>query len=204
MARWAAKTSMAALGAMLALACHNDAAGPGSLLYAVMLNTDGTTFPCPATPGVDCVGFVGKGAVQGAFRLNNQTIQSEIDATDPHSQAYLFSLDVTDTYEYVCTWTTGTNNPTTHTVTHSTTTDISGDVDADPRAGPTQWNGFNLLGFQSAVESGDPIPALGDPCPGTAGTGATVTSVTLQSTAGGLFVTRTYTDPDQMAQLHWP
>jgi hypothetical protein len=28
--------------------------------------------------------------------------------------------------------------------------------------------------------------------------------VTLQSTAGGLFVTRTYTDPDQMAQLHWP
>lgn len=195
-----------ALGAALTVACHGDANDPGSLMFMVVLNADGTTFPCPATPGLECIGFVGKGAVQGAFQLNNPVIQNDIDVADTPGQAFLFSLDVTSTYEYVCTWTTGPpQNPTVHTVTRTRSTGIVAAINAEPRAGPTQWTGFNLLSFGDAQESGDEVPAVGDPCPGNAGTGAIVTSVTLTSSdGGGLFVNRTFPDPDEVAQLEWP
>jgi hypothetical protein len=91
---------------------------------------------------------------------------------------------------------------TTHTATHTTTTGIVEDFNADPSPGPAAWTGFNLLSFGSAIETGDVIPAVNDPCPGVAD--ATVASVTLQSTANALFVTRTAPDPDQVAQLRWP
>ena len=197
---------MLTLGSALAVACYGDASAPDALSFMVVLNADGTTFPCPATPGLECVGFVGKGAVQGIFQLNNPVIQSDIDLASAPDQAFLFSLDVTSTYEYVCTWTTGPpQNPTVHTVTRTRSTGIVGDINAEPRPGPTQWTGFNLLSFGDVQESGGEIPAVGDACPGNEGTGAVVTSVTLQSSdGGGLFVVRTFPDPDEVAQLEWP
>ena len=174
--------------------------------FMVVLYTDGTTFPCPATPGQTCIGFVGKGDVQSAFQMNNLLIQDEIESFAPnYGDAFLFALDATDTYEFVCEWYTGpTQNRTRHEVAHRRHTGITAVIDGEPRSGPTQFTGFNLLAFEDLVESGDPVPVVGGSCPGSDGTGAVIISVQLLSDGGdgGLSVTRTSTG--EVAQLDWP
>jgi hypothetical protein len=197
----------------LLLACAGLVPGCGSdrgsldisgATFMVVLHTDGTTFPCPATPGETCIGFVGKGDVQSAFQLNNLVIQDEIESFAPnYGDAFVFSLDATDTYAFVCEWFTGPQNQTRHEVTHQRHTGITAAIDGEPRSGPTQFTGFNLLAFEELEESGT-IPVVGGDCPGTPGTDAVIISVQLLSDGGdgGLFVTRTSTG--DVAQLDWP
>jgi len=192
----------------LAVGCSSDR---GSLdisgaTFMVVLYTDGTTFPCPATPGETCIGFVGKGDVQSAFQLNNLVIQDEIESFAPnYGDAFLFALDAADTYEFVCEWYTGpTQNRMRHEVTHRRHTGITAVIDGEPRSGPTQFTGFNLLALHEPEESGDAVPVVGGSCPGSQGTDGVIISVQLLSDGGdgGLFVTRTTTG--EVARLDWP
>jgi hypothetical protein len=127
-------------------------------------------------------GFVGKGDVQLAFGWNNAQVQV-------NAAGVTFTYGQIATYDAVCTWTTGegTRGEQIHNVTHTRTTGINTAVTYDART-HKQIDGFNLTGFGSIGEGGDPVPVVGGACPGNPGTGGVWTSVTLTGSTGGLFV----------------
>lgn len=129
-------------------------------------------------------GFVGKGDVQLAFGWNNKGLQD-------NATAVTFTYDNTESYQYTCQWFTGPNN-TEHTVSHTTATGINAALDGDPRKtkGQQQFTGFILSGWVgNPNESGDPVPVVGDPCPGNQGNDSQIIAVTpLGSSGGGLYV----------------
>jgi hypothetical protein len=140
-----------------------------------------------ATTGV---GFVGKGDVQLALGWNNAQLQN-------NASGLSFTYVQARSYSIECEWTTVTGGKTAKVIEHAVTHTFGADVNAAIAFAPrTQKqggiNGFNLNGFENAVVSGDPLPALGDraTCPGEQGTGAvgTVIAVSVGSTSGGLYV----------------
>jgi hypothetical protein len=173
--------------------------GLGLALAALVLLAGNTLAAVTFDPETG-YGFVGKGDVQLAFGLNNPQIQAILLA---NPQAFTFTYITTDTYEAVCTWITGegTRGEQTHNVTHTTSTGLLAAINGSPRSGPTQFTGFNLNGFAGApVESGDPVPVLGGPCPGNEGTEGTWTSVTQTGSSEALYVTYNGTT----VALNWP
>lgn len=131
-------------------------------------------------------GFVGKGDVQLAYGWNNAQLQNKAGDVGFYAQS---SAD----YDAVCVWTTGTGTRGQHThhVTHTTTSNLKDSIAYDARV-KTQITGFNLRGFVlgSTVESGDPIPVLGGPCPGNEGTDGVWESVDgPMNVTNSLFVT---------------
>jgi hypothetical protein len=114
-------------------------------------------------------GFVGKGDVQLAFGWNNKTLQES-------AASVTFSLSTSESVDYVCEWTTGNKNPTTHRQTKNSTSTVTSAVNGDPRQGSKQFTGFNLTGFGAVTADGE-LPAVGDFCPSEQGAGKTVVSV---------------------------
>lgn len=128
-------------------------------------------------------GFVGKGDVQLAFGWNNAQLQA-------NASALVFSYSKTESFEAVCTWTTGegTRGEKTHNVSHTTTTDVNSTVAHDARKNSqNQITGFNLTGFGAPSAAGE-IPEVGGACPGNQGHGGTWSSVTSTGSTGGLYV----------------
>ena len=127
-------------------------------------------------------GFVGKGDVQLAFGWNNAGLQR-------NASGVTFSYSATDTYEAVCTWTTGegTRGEQTHNVGHDKTTSVNSAIAYDARI-RNQITGFILTGLGATTTTGGSVPEVGGPCPGNQGTEGVWTSVVLVSSAGGLFV----------------
>jgi hypothetical protein len=162
---------------------------PSTSNRTITLYLDGTTFACAATPGLTCIGFVGKGDVQIPFGLNNQTSQADIQSLG--AGAYVFFTEQTSTYEAVCEWVTGegTRGEKTHTIEIPSHTAVTSAIASDARK-TGQFTGFNLFGLGETTTQGE-VPVVGGVCPG-AGTDGTWISVTLvSSTLPQLFVTRT-------------
>lgn len=116
-------------------------------------------------------GFVGKGDVQIPFSLNNQTMQTKAQST-------FFHQENKETYTFTCMWLTGNiQNIKQHFRDKKLRTDVAKMLASDPRK-TGQWTGWNLNGFESiSVALGDPIPMVGDACPGEEGNGARVSAV---------------------------
>ena len=134
-------------------------------------------------------GFVGKGDVQLAFGWNNAKLQAQAgNVSFNYTQ-----VDATD-YEVVCEFDTGTRHVVHHVqTTHKSLSDaLSYDVTKANRQNPQgDVTGFNLTGATNVQQtaSGDPIPSVGDGCPGNSGLGAiTGVTVTSSSSTGGLYV----------------
>lgn len=125
-------------------------------------------------------GFVGKGEVQTPFGWNNAKLQA-------NASGVTFTYDTTDSYDAVCTFTTGegTRGERVHNVTHSTSTSVASAVAFDPRV-KTQVTGFTLKGFGTQVVTGE-VPAVDGPCPGNQGTDGVWTSVVKTGSTGGLY-----------------
>lgn len=138
-------------------------------------------------------GFVGKGDVQLAFGWNNAKLQAQAGNV---SFSYV-QVEAAD-YEVVCEFDTPGNKHSTHHVqtTHKSLNDsLSFDVTKANRQNPRgDVTGFNLTGATNVQQtaSGDPIPSVGDGCPGNSGLGAiTGVTVTSSSSTGGLYVSDT-------------
>jgi hypothetical protein len=127
-------------------------------------------------------GFVGKGDVQLAFNWNNAALQKNASGVS-------FNYSSTDSYEAVCTFTTGdgTRGERIHNVDHKKTTSISSTVTYDTRV-RNQITGFNLTGLGTTTTTGGELPIVGGACPGNQGTDGTWSSVALTGSTGGLFV----------------
>jgi hypothetical protein len=128
-------------------------------------------------------GFVGKGDVQLALGWNNAMLQSNASGVS-------FTYEASEDFDITCEWDTGVKNIVHHVNHRQRSTTLNAAVLVDLRKNRQQdVTGFNLTGFGSTVESGDPIPSVGDGCPGFQGNGAVVTAVqTLGATVGGLYV----------------
>jgi hypothetical protein len=130
----------------------------------------------------DGTGFVGKGDVQAAFGWNNHDLQENADDV-------WFSVNLTNTYTYVCFWLTGpAHNRREHRVTRTVEVGVSGDIVHTVRRNPQDGaTGFVLNGYSEdlEVETGGALPHVGDPCPGNPGTGAVVESAGYAGGAGG-------------------
>jgi hypothetical protein len=126
------------------------------LLVAVALAT--VTFD-PATG----IGFVGKGDIQIAYGWNNAQLQA-------NAAGLSFTWVGTATYDATCEFTNLQGNPkesVTHTAIHTTTTAVNDTIAYESRKNSQgAITGFNLTGFGTVSESGDPIPSVGDYCPG--------------------------------------
>jgi hypothetical protein len=123
-------------------------------------------------------GFVGKGDVQMPAGLNNRQMQTV-------HESVTFTYDATSSVTYTCEWITGpAHNRSTHQVTRTKTSGISATVASDSRK-TGQWTGWNLNGMDGESVTGEPVPQLGDACPGNPGNGAVVVSVEDEVSAGG-------------------
>lgn len=122
-------------------------------------------------------GFVGKGDVQLAFGWNNKQLQDNASFVS-------FSTEQTTQYAVTCEWETETGGKNSkiidHAVTIKKTRNVQGAVNADPRAGKSQFTGFNLHGYGPVTEAGGVVPQVGESCP-MAHASAEVTAVTATS-----------------------
>jgi hypothetical protein len=128
-------------------------------------------------------GFVGKGDVQTAFGWNNSQLQA-------NASTVTFSYNATDTYDAVCTFTTGegTRGERTHNIDHTKSTVVNSTVASQLRKNnQLDITGFNLTGKGATTTQGT-VPVVGEACPGNLGTDGTWTSVTPTGSTGGLFV----------------
>lgn len=127
-------------------------------------------------------GFVGKGDVQTAFGWNNPALQSK-------AKDLSFTYSTTDTYEAVCSWTTGegTRGEKTHNVDHKKKTALSSTVAYDARV-KNQITGFILSGSGATTTTGGEVPLIDGPCMGNPGHDGTWTSVDLTGSTGGLYL----------------
>jgi hypothetical protein len=124
-------------------------------------------------------GFIGKGDVQSAFGFNNGKMQ---DA----APNVVFNYSDTQSADVTCEWTTGPDrNPTTHTVTHTRNSSLSATWFGNARQSPNQTTGWNVNGVL-LNGSGQPIPNVGDPCPGNNGNGSVVTAVVDLGSTGAI------------------
>jgi opacity protein-like surface antigen len=134
-------------------------------------------------------GFVGKGDVQYTFGgLNNTQIQGL-------AQSVKFTSQTSESYNAVCTWTTGegTRGEKTHDVSHKSSTEVLSSIATEARQvkGQKQITGFNLNGYGAKSEDGI-VPVVGAPCPGNEGHEGVWTSVEqTDSTGPSLFVSAT-------------
>ena len=116
-------------------------------------------------------GFVGKGDVQVPWGWNNATLQAQAgNVTFSYSQ-----IDSAD-YDVTCEWDTGTRRVVHHvqTTSHDIGSTVAYDVNKANRTNNKgAVTGFNLTGQLNFVttDSGDPIPTVGDSCPGNSGLG---------------------------------
>jgi hypothetical protein len=127
-------------------------------------------------------GFVGKGDVQLAFGWNNAALQK-------NAAGVTFVYNAVDTYEAICTWTTGegTRGEKTHNGERKRTSGVNSSIAYDARV-RNQITGFNLTGFRETSTIGQDAPVVGDPCPGNQGHEGVWTSVEQTGSTGGLFV----------------
>lgn len=127
---------------------------------------------------VSGTGFVGKGDVQLAFGWNNKQLQD-------NATFVTFSTEQSTQYSITCEWETVTGGKNSkiieHVVTIKKNRNVQGAVNADPRAGRSQFTGFNLFGYGAVTETGGVAPKVGDACP-MANESAEVTEVTANST----------------------
>ena len=146
-----------------------------AVLFAVAVTAYALTTFNPATG----TGFVGKGDLQTPWGWNDATLQSNADGV---SFAFTSSAD----YAVTCEWDTGTVHIVHHVQTHSVDSAVAYDVKKANRLNPLgKVTGFNLEGFGALLsEGGDPIPAVGDGCPGNSGLGAVTAVVPLGSGSG--------------------
>lgn len=134
-------------------------------------------------------GFVGKGDVQTAFGWNNATAQAQANNVS-FSMSQVTSTD----YAVTCEWDTGTIHLVHHvqTTQHSVSDTLAYDVTKANRSNPQgSLTGYNLtgLGTGTTTPSGDPIPAVGEDCPGNSGLGPiTDVEIASSSSVGGLYV----------------
>jgi hypothetical protein len=131
-------------------------------------------------------GFVGKGDVQLAFGWNNQALQA-------NAAGVTFSYNATDSYEAVCSFTTGegTRGEQTHNIDHNRSVTVTSSIAYEARkqtGGLGQITGFNLTGLGATTESGGEVPVVGGACMGNEGHDGLWSSVNLVSSTGGLFV----------------
>jgi hypothetical protein len=126
-------------------------------------------------------GFVGKGDVQLAFNWNNAGLQKNASGVS-------FNYSSTDSYEAVCTFTTGegTRGERIHNIEHKKSTGVSSTITYDARV-RNQITGFNLTGLGTTTTTGGEVPVVGAACPGNPGTDGTWSSVALTGSTGGLF-----------------
>jgi hypothetical protein len=132
-------------------------------------------------------GFVGKGDVQIPFGWNNAQLQR-------NAAGVTFTYNTTDTYEAVCTFTTGegTRGERIHNLNHNTSSAVLSSVAFEARKnsngaqGPI--TGFFLTGLGAVTSSGDAVPVVGGPCMGNEGHGGLWSSVTATGSSGGLYV----------------
>lgn len=117
-------------------------------------------------------GFVGKGDVQTPWSWNNNTLQNHAGSVSFNYQ------EINDTAYYVtCEWDTGTIHVVHHTQTtnHALSDTVAYDVSSATRNNPRgNVTGFNLngpIGDPVVTDGGDPIPVVGDTCPGNSGLG---------------------------------
>jgi hypothetical protein len=130
------------------------------------------------TPLENGKGFVGKGELQTPWGWNNQALQSK-------AKDVSFTVESESRYEYDCEWTTGTKNVKVHQITHKRSASVVDSVAYDARV-KNQITGFNLVGISLTMETGDPVPSIGDTCLGD-GANGTVTEVReLQGSAANL------------------
>jgi hypothetical protein len=122
-------------------------------------------------------GFVGKGDVQLAFSWNNADLQS-------NAKSVAFSYEVTDTYEAVCTFSTGKK---VHHIDHKVKSVVASTVAYDLR-GKNQITGFTLTGL-TGTTSDDEAPVVTGPCMGNEGHEGTWTAVEKTGSVGGLSAT---------------
>jgi hypothetical protein len=152
------------------------AAGAAAVLAVAGPATAAVTFDSATGKG-----FVGKGDVQLAFSWNNAQLQK-------NASGVTFSYNATDSYEAVCTFTTGegTKGEKTHNVDHKRSTVVASTIAYDPRV-RNQITGFNLNGFGVTTSTGA-VPVVDGPCMGNEGHDGTWSSVTLVGSSGGLYV----------------
>ena len=147
-------------------------------LVAVMVASTAAMAAVTYDPGTG-TGFVGKGDVQLAFGWNNKQLQT-------NASGVTFTYNTIDTYEAVCTWTTGegTRGEKTHNISHEQSTAVSSAIAYDTRV-KNQITGFNLTGLGATTSTGE-VPVVGGACQG-GGLDATWTSVTQTGSSGGLY-----------------
>ncbi len=106
-------------------------------------------------------GFVGKGDVQETCGWNNQQLQM-------HASGVKFTADHSETYEYICEWTTGNEkNRKVHQQHKRTSYHITSNIAFEAR-NKKQISGFNLTGYgESVVTGSSELPNVGDRCPET-------------------------------------
>jgi hypothetical protein len=128
-------------------------------------------------------GFVGKGDAQLAFGWNNKQAQTE-------ARNVSFSFKSQQKYDITCEWDTVTGGKNSKVIEHAVeihkTTNVNSSILSDPRK-TGQYTGYNLNGFGSTVETGGPIPAVGDSCQQAHAT-AVVTDVFSAGATGGLIM----------------
>ena len=122
-------------------------------------------------------GFIGKGDVQTAYAWNNATLQANAPGID-FQRVTTTSFDVACEFytESTDIWFEGEGRDkikhvdivrVTHTATKDLATSASVDLKTVSRKNPNgDVNGFKVNGTDSTVESGDPVPAVGDACLG--------------------------------------
>ncbi len=95
------------------------------------------------------IGFVGKGAVQGAFHWNNAGLQA-------NASGLAFSYTVSAVYQQSCVHTTGSEHKVVQ-VTFNKTVDLDEDVAYAARRNPQdKINGFNLTGIAGTTGGAPP------------------------------------------------
>lgn len=153
-----------------------------TLAAAALLASTSYAFAAVTFDSATGTGFVGKGDVQLAFGWNNKQLQD-------NAGGVTFKYEFTETYEAVCTWTTGEGKKgeKTHNVSHTTSSSVASTLDYEPRT-KNQISGFSLNGIKATIEFGT-VPEVGQGCMGNEGHDGVWTSVSKATSTGGLFVT---------------
>jgi hypothetical protein len=117
------------------------------------------------------------------FALNNTQLQN-----DAPNVAFAHSQVQSTDYAVTCAWDTGTVQIVHHlqAAQHSVLDTVASDITSASRTNPKgNVTGLILTGFGagSSVASGDPIPVVGDACPGNSDLGRPITNVEVVSSS---------------------